>query len=391
MAVWVPDEEIKIRSNCPHQPPATSHQPPASSLSTIITEAHYCQFSQISTKETMDTRLSLFPLISTILFLSFLPTPSFSRSLATSVRCNKHDYNALMRIKAALHNPYHLASWVPNTDCCDWYSVECDSTTNRIVTLSIFQANISGQIPEAVGDLPYLNYVMFHHITNLTGTIPSTLTNLKHLTTLRLSNTNLSGPIPSFLSQIPSLDFLELSFNQFSGSIPSSLSSLANLTDLHLDRNSLTGSIPESFGKFKQPSLSLYLSHNQLSGEIPKSLGDVDFNTIDLSRNMLQGDASMLFKANGSTEGIDLSRNHMLEFDLSKVEFAKNLQHLDISHNKIYGSIPEAITGLDLQYLNVSYNRLCGKIPQGGKVQNFDSYSFYHNKCLCGSPLTACK
>ncbi|XP_042510780.1 polygalacturonase inhibitor-like isoform X1 [Macadamia integrifolia] len=337
----------------------------------------------------MDTRVSVFL---TLLLLCFVPTPSSSssRSLSKTVRCNKNDYKALMKIKAELQ-PYNMGSWIPNTDCCDWYAVECDSTTNRIVTLSIFQANISGQIPEAVGDLPYLNYIMFHHITNLTGTIPSTLTNLKHLTMLRLSNTNLSGPIPSFLSQIPSLEFLELSYNQFSGSIPSSLSSLPNLTVLHLDRNSLIGTIPESFGKFKQPSFSLYLSHNQLSGEIPKSLGDVDFNTIDLSRNMLQGDASMLFKANGSTEGIDLSRNHMLEFDLSKVEFAKNLQHLDISHNKIYGSIPEAITGLDLQYLNVSYNRLCGKIPQGGKVQNFDSYSFYHNKCLCGSPLTACK
>ncbi|XP_042510850.1 polygalacturonase inhibitor-like [Macadamia integrifolia] len=333
----------------------------------------------------MDTRISFFL---TLLLLCFLPTPSSSRSLATTVRCNKNDYDALMKIKAALNNPYHLASWVANTDCCDWYDVECDSSTNRIISLTIFQANISGQIPDAVGDLPYLNTLVFRHITNLTGTIPSTITNLKLLSMVRLSYTNLSGAIPSFVSQLTNLDFLDLSFNQFSGSIPSSLSSLPKLTVLHLDRNSLTGAIPETFGNFQQ-SLNLYLSHNQLSGEIPNSLGDVDFTTIDLSRNKLQGDASMVFKANGSTETIDLSRN-MFAFNLSNVEFASNLQHLDISHNKIYGSIPETITGLDLQYLNVSYNLLCGSIPQGGKVQNFDSYSFYHNKCLCGSPLAAC-
>ncbi|XP_043691460.1 polygalacturonase inhibitor-like [Telopea speciosissima] len=337
----------------------------------------------------MDTRFFSF-LILTLFLLSFLPTPSFcSRSLATTVRCNKNDYTALMKIKAALNNPYHLASWVANTDCCDWYDVECDSNTNRIIQLTIFQANISGQIPDAVGDLPYLNTLVFRHITNLTGTIPSTITNLKYLTMVRLSYTNLSGSIPPFLSKLTNLDYLDLSFNQFTGSIPSSLSSLPNLTVLHLDRNSLTGTIPKSFGNFKQ-SLNLYLSHNQISGEIPTTLGKVDFVTIDLGRNKLQGDASMLFKANGSTtQTIDLSRN-MFAFNLSKVEFATNLQYLDISHNKIYGSIPEAITGLDLQYLNVSYNQLCGKIPQGGKVQNFDSYSFYHNKCLCGSPLAAC-
>ncbi|KAJ4977706.1 hypothetical protein NE237_008486 [Protea cynaroides] len=331
------------------------------------------------------TRLSF---LLTLLLLTFIPTPSSCRSLATTVRCNKDDYNALMEIKAALGNPYHLASWVANTDCCDWYDVECDSTTNRIDQLNIFQANITGQIPAAIGDLPYLNTLVFRHITNLTGTIPSTITNLKLLTMVRLSYTNLSGPIPSFLSELTNLDYLDLSFNQFSGSIPSSLSSLPNLTVLHLDRNDLTGEIPESFGNFQQ-SISLYLSHNNLSGEIPKSLEAVDFVTIDVGRNKLEGDGSMLFKANGSAETIDLSRNQFM-FNLSMVEIASNLQYFDISHNKIYGSIPEAITGLNLQYLNVSYNRLCGEIPQGGRVQNFDSYSFFHNKCLCGSPLAAC-
>ncbi|XP_043693342.1 polygalacturonase inhibitor 1-like [Telopea speciosissima] len=295
-----------------------------------------------------------------------------------------------MKIKAALHNPYHLASWIPNTDCCKWYCVECDYNTNRIIHLVITQSNISGQIPAEIGDLPYLNYIAFLHIPNLTGTIPSTITKLKLLTMLRLSWTNLSGPIPSFLSQLPNLNFLDLYFNQFSGSIPSSLANLPKLTELYLDHNSLTGTIPESFGKFKN-SMSLYLSQNQLSGEIPKSLGEVDFVNIDLSRNKLQGDASMLFKAaKGSPWKIDLSRN-MLEFNLSKVELWEKMEVLDISHNKIFGSIPEAITGLNLQHLNVSYNRLCGRIPQGGSVQNSDSYCFFHNKCLCGSPLAACR
>ncbi|XP_043693343.1 polygalacturonase inhibitor 1-like [Telopea speciosissima] len=324
------------------------------------------------------TRLSYFP---TLLLLSFLPTPSSSsssRSLATSVSCNKQDYTALMKIKASLLNPHHLASWIPNTDCCNWSFVKCTSNTNLNTELSIFEANISGQIPAEVGDLTYLNYLAFQQITNLTGTI----TKLKFLGTLLRCCNNLSGPIPSFLGQLTNLVYLELNFNQ------------------------LSGSIPESLGK----SISwLILSDNQLSGKIPKSFGDAHFDYINLLRNKLEGDASMLFishnsflswdlpslhaipcnpilpLANGSTWNIEVASN-TLAFNLSKVGFAKNLWRLDISHNKIFGSIPETITG-SIEHLNVSYNQLCGKIPQGGKVQKFDSYSFYHNNVVRRSPL----
>ncbi|KAF2307812.1 hypothetical protein GH714_032045 [Hevea brasiliensis] len=159
---------------------------------------------------------------------------------------------------------------------------------------------------------------------------------------------------------------------------------------LHLDRNRLTGSIPESFGAFQGNVPGLYLSHNQLSGKIPASLGNLDFGAIDFSRNKLEGDASILFGPNKTTQIVDLSRN-LLEFDLSKVAFQSSLTSLDINHNKIYGSIPQRMTQLDLQFLNVSYNRLCGKIPVGGKLQSFDYSTYFHNRCLCGAPLESCK
>ncbi|KAI3872400.1 hypothetical protein MKW92_010709 [Papaver armeniacum] len=324
------------------------------------------------------------------LFLLLLSATLISPSLGALGKCNPSDYKALMNIKKSLNNPYHLASWVPNTDCCNWYVVECDPNTNRINQLTVFQGNISGQIPSSVGDLPYLETLVFRHLTNVTGSIPRSITKLKHLKMLRLSWTNLSGPIPNFLNQLTTLTYLDLSFNQFSGSIPPNLSDLKNLGTLHLDRNKLTGSIPESFGNFAA-SIYLFLSHNQLSGPIPKSLGDLDSEVLDLSRNKLVGDASTLFKPNHTVgRTIDLSRNQ-LQFDLTKVKFPKSLTSLDISHNKIFGGIPEDIIGLDLQLLNVSYNRLCGQIPNGGKLQTFDNTSFFHNRCLCGPPLVGCK
>ncbi|KAI3760574.1 hypothetical protein L1987_50971 [Smallanthus sonchifolius] len=321
-------------------------------------------------------------IISILIFLS-LPTPSLSQ------RCNGNDQKVLFQIKKSLGNPYLLASWQTTLDCCEWYNVECDKNTSRIIALTIFSGNISGQIPHEVGDLPYLQTLVFRKLTNLTGEIPSAITKLTHLTMLRLSWTNLSGPVPSFLSQLTNLDFLDLSFNNLTGTIPPELAKLTKLLAIHLDRNKLTGVIPESFGIFTGNVPDLYLSHNQLTGYVPKSLGYLNFTTIDFSRNQLTGDLSMFFGANKTIQIADFSRNSF-QFNLSEVEFPASLTSLDLNHNKIYGSLPATLTGLSLQYLNVSYNRLCGKIPQDGELQTFDNTSYFHNRCLCGSPLPAC-
>ncbi|WCJ33964.1 Polygalacturonase inhibitor [Euphorbia peplus] len=322
-------------------------------------------------------------LILYLLFSTLLST------FALSEKCNPQDKKALVQIKKDFGNPYLLASWVPDTDCCSWYQVDCDPITHRIISLTIFAGELSGQIPPAVGDLPYLKMLQFHKLTNVTGPIQPTIAKLKSLTFLRLSWLNLTGPIPEFLSQLKNLTFLDLAFNGLSGSIPSSLALLPNLDALHLDRNRLTGTIPASFGAFRGKVPSLYLSHNQLSGEIPKSVGGMDFDTIDLSRNKLEGDASMLFGPNKTTFSIDVSRN-LFEFDLSKVVFPGGLGLLDLNHNKIYGSLPDEMTKLGLQLFNVSYNRLCGQIPVGGTLQKFDNSTYFHNRCLCGAPLPSC-
>ncbi|KAK9921753.1 hypothetical protein M0R45_030250 [Rubus argutus] len=328
--------------------------------------------------------LKLFSL--TLLFSTIL-TPALSEL------CNPKDKKVLFEIKTAFNNPYVLSSWTSNTDCCTgWYCVECDPTTHRINSLTIFTDDkLTGQIPAQVGDLPYLETLVLRKLPHLTGPIQPSIAKLKHLKMLRLSWTGLSGSVPDFLSQLKNLTYLELNYNNLTGSIPSSLSQLPNLGALHLDRNQLTGQIPSSFGKFVGSGPDLFLSHNQLTGKIPTSFANKNFGQIDLSRNKLEGDASVIFGLNKTTPIVDLSRN-MLEFDLSKVVFSTSLSAVDLNHNRITGRIPAQLTKLnDLELFNVSYNRLCGQIPVGGKLQSFDTTSYFHNRCLCGAPLSSCK
>ncbi|XP_010257789.1 PREDICTED: polygalacturonase inhibitor-like [Nelumbo nucifera] len=124
-----------------------------------------------------------------------------------------------------------------------------------------------------------------------------------------------------------------------------------------------------------------------LSGKIPKSFGHLNCEELYLSSNKLTGDASILLRENATMTSMILSWNR-LDYDLSKIKFAKNLAFLDLSHNRIRRSIPKQITELD--NLQLGYNLLCGMIPFGGKVQQLGARSFVHNLCLRGAPLPDC-
>ncbi|KAK1282190.1 Polygalacturonase inhibitor 1 [Acorus calamus] len=321
----------------------------------------------------METTHMTFSIIifTALLTFSSLPHPTLAG------KCNKDDKVALLSIQSHLG----FNGWQSSIACCDWSGVFCDADgrVNGLGIVNFFSAGgAAGTISPAIGDLPFLQELFLHKLSYLVGEIPRSLTRLQKLTTLGISWTNVSGPVPAFLSEMKSLNYLDLSFNNLTGPIPASLGTLPNLNFIHLDRNRLTGPIPASLGNLPPP-LSLFLSHNMLSGSVPTSLGEIHINTLDISRNQLVGDPSFLFGASKPTDTIIISRN-LFKFDLTGVEFPVNLTTLDMSHNMIYGEMPKQMTKLNmLQNFNGSYNRLCGEIPQGGRVQDFDQFSFFHN------------
>ncbi|KAI4300724.1 hypothetical protein L6164_034066 [Bauhinia variegata] len=322
--------------------------------------------------------------------LCLLLLPSLSKSKYTSKQCSPKEKKALLQIRKELNNSDYLSTWTSNNDCCDFIDVNCDQT-HHVTRLTLFGDQHSGRISPAIGDLNFLESIVLVNLPNVYGPIPPTIAKITKLEDLTISNTNVSGQIPDSLGRLPRLLTLDLTDNKLSGPIPASLSQLRKLLFLYLTGNQLTGPIPDSFGSFKQHP-SLFLGRNQLTGKIPPSLAAFDISILDLSGNKLTGDASLLFTSNKTTQQTLYLSSNYLSFNLTKVDhFPPQLTTLDLSHNNIYGSLPNSLTTLDLVVFNVSYNRLCGKIPVGGKLQNFDSSSYNHNKCLCGSPLHSCK
>ncbi|KAL5202829.1 hypothetical protein ABZP36_013781 [Zizania latifolia] len=309
-----------------------------------------------------------------------------------SQQCHPDDEAALRAIDSSLGNPYHFASWSSDTPCCDWYDVRCDNDSGRVISLYVFQdANLTGTIPDAIANLTHLRDLTLHHLPQLSGDIPESLAALSELSQLTISWTAVSGPVPSFLGALTALTLLDLSFNALTGTIPASLAEPPYLSGINLSRNRLVGPIPAAlFSKLApQEEVYLWLSHNNLSGSIPAAWAAVNMVHVDLSRNALTGDASMLLGRGKALQYVDLSRN-ALSFNMSGVEFPEQVSGVDVSHNGIIGSIPAQVTNLtNLQLFNVSYNKMCGAVPTGGNMDRFDAYCFRHNKCLCGAPLAA--
>lgn len=101
------------------------------------------------------------------------------------------------------------------------------------------------------------------------------------VTTIALGNNNLSGVLPEQIGDLTRLVDLRLEHNHITGSIPFSLCKLENLEYLSLQYNSLTGSIPDKMSDLFNRSSSTYwaidLSANRLSGIIPKDVAQSEY------------------------------------------------------------------------------------------------------------------
>ncbi|XP_020250457.1 polygalacturonase inhibitor 3-like [Asparagus officinalis] len=215
----------------------------------------------------------------------------------------------------------------------------------------------------------------------------------RDLVALDLSRNRIRGGIPRQITKATGLMKLDLSHNRLCGRIPTGGKMRRFHSPSYLHNKCLCGTPLPRCHALREDSDGRQdeaLSRNHLSGPIPRELGRINFDTVDLSRNLLTGDASFLFGTDKWAREIDLSSNE-LNFDMSELMFARDLVALDLSRNRIRGGIPRQITkATGLMKLDLSHNRLCGRIPTGGKMRRFHSPSYLHNKCLCGTPLPRC-
>ncbi|KAM0861348.1 hypothetical protein ACQ4PT_045942 [Festuca glaucescens] len=260
--------------------------------------------------------------------------------------------------------------------------------------LNLESFNFSSSIPSWIANLTSLTSLALQGC-NFYRRIPTWIGNLGNLSRLNLYSNNLQGKIPKNVFALPGLQEIRLSYNQLSGQIediPAPLSSL--LSSVELDMNQLTGPIPDSFFQLKQ-LITLSLGSNRLSGTIELSLfwRIKGLTYLSLSNNMLsvkdeQDDNSL--PSLSSIFELGLASCNLTKLPAS-LRYLDNVAYLDISTNRLNGTIPswiwqnwkDQLTSLNLSnnmftvleksallvhmprltMLDLSSNRLQGSIP----------------------------
>ncbi|WVY91785.1 hypothetical protein V8G54_037299 [Vigna mungo] len=264
------------------------------------------------------------------------------------------------------------------------------SNLQRLIFLDLSKNKFSGQIPSSISNLQRLIHLDLSH-NEFKGQIPSSLSNLQHLVILDLSLNKLSGQIPSSISNLQYLVFLDLSHNRLEGPLPNKVRSLSNLTRLYFNDNLLNETIPVwclSLPSLLELDLSdnqftghiravkshsfefLYLCNNKLQGNIPQSIFTlVNLRQLCLSSNNFSGFHSVNYNF-PSLERLYLSSLGLTEFPklAGKVPM---LTQLDLSNNKLNGTVPQWLHEMDsLYFLNLSQNLLTTPIKQFSRNYN---------------------
>lgn len=293
-------------------------------------------------------------------------------------------------------------------------------------SLNLFENNLEGNIPEAIGYSPNL-FELKLFTNNLTGSLPANLGNFSGLQTLDIAGNQLSGTLPQDICKQGKLQTLNVFNNNFSGQVPLKYGACLSLERVRMHNNKLTGQIPNSFwglphvyllelsnNKFEgvisskirsaKNLSSLLLSSNRFSGSLPSEIGLLaNLSVINGSNNQFTGplpatlgSLNKLSKLHlsenqfsGSLPTDILSWNQMVDLSLSNNRFSGPiprelgelpvLTYLDLSVNSLTGAIPPELGNLKLNIFNLSDNQLTGIVPSAF------SLSFY-NSSLMGNP-----
>ncbi|XP_066360128.1 cuscuta receptor 1-like [Miscanthus floridulus] len=219
----------------------------------------------------------------------------------------------------------------------------------------------------------------------LTGEVPSCLfTDCSSLGFLKLSNNNLGGPILGGANNyVFNLEEIYLDSNYFEGELPNNISGFMFIMDFH--DNKLSGKLDVSFWNISSLSF-LSVASNNLNGQIyPTICNMTDLNYLDISDNGFQGSIpncisklplyflNMSSNALSGFPGFFLSYSNFVALDLRYNQFKGTLDWIqDLSQikmplsggNRFYGQIPPSVC--HLEYLNIvdlSHNKLSGSLP----------------------------
>jgi|GEM_PF-1098745 len=146
-------------------------------------------------------------------------------------------------------------------------------TNGRVTKLDLFNQNLQGGMPPAIGKLTALEWLALYNNQGLSY-IPGELYGLTNLHYLDLDATGIDRISPS-INLLTSLDTLWIGSNDYRTTIPKEIFDLTNLKVLEISGTGFKGQLPEEIGQLTNLE-ALWLNYNmRMSGAIPSSISNL--------------------------------------------------------------------------------------------------------------------
>jgi Leucine-rich repeat (LRR) protein len=291
------------------------------------------------------------------------------------------ELQSLLQFKSHLKDPLsHLETWKASNSPCQFLGVTCDPISMQVISISLSNKNLSGEISPSVCALTGLTSLLLD-TNSIAGSIPPGLNNCTNLKVLNLSSNSLTGQLPD-ISSLSVLQVLDLSTNFLTGSFPSWVGKLTSLVSLGLGENDFdAGEIPPSIGNLKNLTW-LYMGACNLIGEIPESIFQLDLlKTLDFSQNQISGLFPRAISNLRNLVKIELYQNNLTGQIPPELVNLTKLREFDISKNNMHGKIPLELGKLsNLTVLQLYENKFWGELPkEWGELEYLIAFSIYRN------------
>ncbi|XP_054815638.1 probable LRR receptor-like serine/threonine-protein kinase At1g53440 isoform X2 [Prosopis cineraria] len=254
-----------------------------------------------------------------------------------------------------------------------------NGTVCHVTHILLKGQNISGEIPSEFGNLTQLIELDLTR-NYLSGTIPTVFTRIP-LVNLSLLGNRISGSIPEELGEIATLQDLVLEDNQLGRNLPQSLGNLSNLRRLLLSSNNFTGVIPESYGNLKNLT-DFRIDGSSLSGKIPGFIGNwTKITILNMQGTGMEGPIPSTISLLTNLKELRISDLSGTTMRFPNLKDLKILERLILRNCLIFGPIPDdfAAEMTNLKTLDLSFNRLTGSVPASFQDLNFNHMLLTNN------------
>lgn len=224
---------------------------------------------------------------------------------------------------------------------------------------------INGSIPKDFARIPLLKFSIIGN--RLSGEIPPEIGNIASLEELILEDNQIRGTLPKTLGKLIHLRRLQVSSNNIRGLIPQSFWNLRNLSDFRVDGTNISGNIPEFIGNWTNLQ-TLYIQGTSMENPIPTAISHLK-NLTQLVISDLKG-GTVKFPNLSQLTSLQrlVLRNCLIEDRIPEyIGSFNDLRILDLSFNRLSGSIPDTFQNLFVQQkiesMFLTNNSLSGQIP----------------------------